>query len=213
MKTEKELEGIINKMRFPKSHCTIPFFERKGGRNGNWKNSNICNGGINLLFGLYDLIIENFKKDYVIVEVGCFAGISTELFANMCKKVYAIDPWNSIGYSEVPKDLLIEGENNFDIINEKYENIIKIKDFSVAASLQFEDESIDAVYIDGEHKYDAVKEDIITWLPKVKKNGCISGHDFMDKGVQKALKELFPNNKLEMYCDTSWCIKKNEIIK
>jgi hypothetical protein len=37
------------------------------------------------------------------------------------------------------------------------------------------------VYIDGNHKPEEVKKDIMNWLPKIKTNGYISGHDWYFK--------------------------------
>ena len=42
----------------------------------------------------------------------------------------------------------------------------------------FENESIDFVYIDGNHGLKFVIEDIYGWTKKVKKGGIISGHDY-----------------------------------
>jgi hypothetical protein len=37
---------------------------------------------------------------------------------------------------------------------------------------------VDFVYIDGDHSYEAVKEDIAGWWPKVKVGGILAGHDY-----------------------------------
>ena len=42
----------------------------------------------------------------------------------------------------------------------------------------FEDESLDFVYIDGHHGFRYVAEDLVEWSQKVKKGGIISGHDY-----------------------------------
>ena len=42
----------------------------------------------------------------------------------------------------------------------------------------FDDESLDFVYIDGNHLYPAVKKDIDLWWPKVKAGGVMGGHDY-----------------------------------
>ena len=57
----------------------------------------------------------------------------------------------------------------------------------------YEDNSLDFVFIDASHKYIDVKEDIINWLPKIRKGGILAGDDFSWSGVRRALKELLPN--------------------
>ena len=72
-------------------------------------------------------------------------------------------------------------------------------DKSAEAAKKFEDESLDFVYIDANHSYEFVKEDIAAWLPKVKKGGIIGGHDYdwsdpehnEEFAVKKAVDEMF----------------------
>jgi predicted O-methyltransferase YrrM len=54
-----------------------------------------------------------------------------------------------------------------------------IRKTSMEAVKDFEDESIDFVYIDGNHTQKYVLEDIEEWSKKVKKGGVISGHDYV----------------------------------
>jgi hypothetical protein len=39
---------------------------------------------------------------------------------------------------------------------------------------------LDFIYIDANHAYDFVKEDIECWYPKVKPGGWVMGHDYID---------------------------------
>ena len=52
----------------------------------------------------------------------------------------------------------------------------------------FVDESLDFVYIDGNHEFRYIAEDIYEWTKKVKKGGIVSGHDyfFTKSGTNKA---------------------------
>lgn len=56
-----------------------------------------------------------------------------------------------------------------------------IKARSVEASKQFENESLDLVYIDAAHDFESVCADIKAWYPKVKSGGILAGHDYEDK--------------------------------
>ena len=72
--------------------------------------------------------------------------------------------------------------------------------YSPAVSDQFKMDSLDFCYIDGNHSYRAVMEDLDAWWPKVKIGGIMGGHDFMtntdggawievDKAVERWTKE------------------------
>lgn len=61
---------------------------------------------------------------------------------------------------------------------------------SEKAAQEFEDESLDFVYIDGDHSFDYVMLDLIYWSRKVRKGGIVSGHDayrFRGAGVVDAV--------------------------
>ena len=53
----------------------------------------------------------------------------------------------------------------------------------------------DFIFIDAAHSYEAVRQDIGDWLPKVKPGGSFMGHDYHPSfpGVSKAVDEAFPN--------------------
>lgn len=68
---------------------------------------------------------------------------------------------------------------------------------SVAAAFLFQDELLSAVFIDADHSYGGVKEDIEAWKPKVAVGGWLGGHDYKNidprfKGVDRAVEEAFP---------------------
>lgn len=49
---------------------------------------------------------------------------------------------------------------------------------SAEAARHFADESLDFVFIDADHQYDAVLRDLKAWWPKIKPGGRIGGHDY-----------------------------------
>jgi predicted O-methyltransferase YrrM len=63
---------------------------------------------------------------------------------------------------------------------------------SEAAQL-VDDASLDFVFIDADHSYESVKEDIAHWAPKVRKGGWIGGHDYNKNwpGVIRAVDEAY----------------------
>jgi predicted O-methyltransferase YrrM len=56
---------------------------------------------------------------------------------------------------------------------------------------QIDDGSVDLVYIDGDHTYEAVLKDLNAWVPKIKKGGIVCGDDIGWPGVKKAVDEFF----------------------
>ena len=80
---------------------------------------------------------------------------------------------------------------------------------SLKASKIFLDEYFDLVYIDASHFYKDVLDDIKVWLPKVKKGGIISGHDYgmggrKNHGVKKAVDEYFGEGNVILKEDGVW---------
>lgn len=59
---------------------------------------------------------------------------------------------------------------------------------SARTAAQFEDGSLDFVFIDGDHSYQGVARDIAAWRSKVKPGGLLSGHDY-DHPKQGAVKD------------------------
>lgn len=79
------------------------------------------------------------------------------------------------------------------------------------------DQSLDFVFIDADHTYDAVKADIEAWWSKVKQGGLLSGHDYdsrLDRsgkwGVKRAVSEFSDRLKLAVHVGRHhvWWIEK-----
>lgn len=62
---------------------------------------------------------------------------------------------------------------------------------SVEAAAMFGDKSFDFVFIDGDHRYEAVAADIAAWRTKVRRGGMLCGHDYCERwpGVVRAVEE------------------------
>jgi predicted O-methyltransferase YrrM len=73
---------------------------------------------------------------------------------------------------------------------------------SMEAVKAFLDNSLDFVFIDGNHSYEYVKEDIREWTKKVKPGGIIAGHDYKEDsvnnyGVIQAVNEYVEENNID----------------
>jgi hypothetical protein len=80
---------------------------------------------------------------------------------------------------------------------------------SLEAAAWLEDASLDFVFIDADHSYEAVKADIAAWWPKLKPGGFLTGHDYDSEkfpGVVRAVDEAFP--EMEFRSDFVWIARK-----
>jgi len=144
--------------------------------------------------------------DGVVVEIGVYGGLSLLSVVGICAergtKIYGIDQWDLI--SEV-NGKLIRGarlarcrqimedvlENLRSIIDQfGYKNVELVKEFSIEAAKQFNDESVDLIYIDAGHDYMSVMADLENWYPKLKPGCMIWGDDFSWVGVRSAVKDF-----------------------
>lgn len=134
------------------------------------------------------------------VEIGSWKGRSASFMAveihNSNKKIKfdCVDTWK--GSIEHVDDLFVKEDT---LYSEFLKNIEPVKHIinpirmaSLDACKNYEDNTLDFVYIDASHEYDDVKKDIINWLPKVKTGGIIAGHDINCPDVKKAVIEVIP---------------------
>jgi len=59
---------------------------------------------------------------------------------------------------------------------------------------------LDFGFIDADHSYESVKEDISVWLPHIRAGGMLTGHDYGRRypGVKKAVDEVFGIDNIEV---------------
>ncbi len=171
----------------------------------------------NLLeIGLKNLAKDFLKPNSVMAELGVFKGDSTLIFLNTgcVSKLYAIDPWKP-GYDPIDPTSNL---SNFDGIEETFKERMKpflgvviLKMTGDEAAEHVPDNSLDFLYIDAVHQEKNLRQDIQTWLTKIKDGGAIAGHDYdFDPqigqnypGVKMAVDGMFgkPDG---VYCDGSW---------
>lgn len=173
--------------------------------------------------------LKYIKPNDVCVEVGVWKGdLSRQIVQTKAQKIYLIDPWKSI--DDFPGRLHNTEQKILDDIYKKvrrrfsFDNRVRvIRKFSTEACLGFENESIDWIYIDGNHSYEFVKEDLNNWWPKIKPGGFMCGDDYIDGkyqvenlnfGIIPAVDEFREKNKsnidfFELIKD-QFVIKKND---
>ncbi len=117
------------------------------------------------LFGLFNDM--GLKKG---VEVGVRGGSNALVICNQIPglSLALVDPWEHNSHLIRVKRIL--APFNIQIIKKK----------SMDALNDFEDNSLDFIHIDANHKFDFVMEDLIGWAKKVRSGGIISGHDYFN---------------------------------
>ena len=114
-------------------------------------------------------------------EIGVDRGHFSESLCRSGLRVYAIDPWLDYGDYRNRRKKQKEMDSWYESTKEKLApyNCEIIRKFSLDAVKDFEDGSLDFVYIDGAHDFQNVTNDIVEWSKKVRKGGVISGHDYI----------------------------------
>jgi hypothetical protein len=160
-------------------------------------------------------------------KVGAEIGIYNAEFSDSLLRLmpdltfYMIDP-----YKHWPDDIYDDvGNDNQEIQDARYELVKVIANkygdrakllrmTSIEALGRVPDNSLDFVYIDANHKYEFVKQDIKGWYKKVKPNGIIAGHDFSDQfpSVKLAVVNFCHEQEIEIVkigtADNVWMVEK-----
>ena len=125
-------------------------------------------------------------KNGKFAEIGvCYGVLSESILSNNpdCK-LYCVDPY--ISYSEYEDSCNNEvGDKLYNEVktrlHDKFGDRVKfVRKYSVEGAKEVESD-LDFVYIDGNHKYSYVMDDLRSWYPKVKEGGIIIMDDVVDE--------------------------------
>jgi len=159
-------------------------------------------------------IMRNYFGNHLVsgAEVGVLKGDNAVSILNELniKKLYLIDIWDDYKDS----DSRYKNKENYNIVLNKFKRDKKVeivKGFSKKGSERIENNSLDFVYIDGNHKYKYVYNDMVCWYPKIREGGILAGHDvfnFID--VFKAVKDYCSKNRIVFKIELpDWYLIKN----
>lgn len=156
-------------------------------------------------------------------EIGVFTGeYSALLLAKWAGSlVWGIDPF--IAY---PAEEWRDGCNRSDLpeigvkVTERFKDHPRynlIKQPSLDTVKDFDDGQLDFAYIDSNHRYESVRDDLKAWWPKVHSGGVIGLHDFYQRdddaqlaNVARAVWEFCYEIRVPFYvtpCTTAWIWK------
>lgn len=171
-------------------------------------------------------LAERAKECKTIIEVGSWHGRSSAAIGDNLPDgsvLYCIDTWNgskdeqnthhaSAKFMDGDHAFYEFLQNNFELINDG--KIIPIRMSSKNASALLTEKSIkaDIIFIDAGHTKDEVIDDIKNWLPLVKEDGTLSGHDYIQVNymqVKEAVDSML--SPVEHISNTSiWSYKKQK---
>lgn len=160
-------------------------------------------------------------------EVGVDRGQTTAQLLAKCPDLclFAVDNWAYI--PDNPSDpeyrqIGLEGRNpnqarrEFDRRAGRFaRRLIILQGDSVEMAKKVEDDSLDFVFIDADHRYASALADIKAWVPKVKEDGVVCGHDYNHPrfpGVTKAVHECFGDRAGDAQMDYVWYAKREDFL-
>lgn len=155
------------------------------------------------------LLDEVKRREMVVVEVGSWVGngstrVIVEAIRPAAGALYCVDTW--AGSDNVPHHLQYRerGDDLFGVFADNVRNyggqevVRPLRMPSGAASKLFADDSLDLVFIDGNHGYSHARQDVLAWLPKVRRGGILCGHD-CDASYPDLVPEL--RQAIEAHCE------------
>ena len=178
-------------------------------------------------------VIHKLIKDIpnpVGAEIGVCDGPFSEFLLkhNPSLKMYAIDPWvlyrkhyvGDTGAAQHGFSTQQEFDDQYKAVKARLARFgnrcIILRKTSIEASKEIKDLSLDFVFIDANHLYSYVKQDILTYYSKVKKDGIVSGHDYNPKDENhmintcKAVNQIFYERELNTGSDSTWWVIKGQ---
>lgn len=161
---------------------------------------------------LYDHVVSTYvvsavprSRPLVFVEVGCWMGRSVIYLAEKIRdagldaKVYAVDNWTGSacdGLDEAAARYEREGKSLYDRFRENViacgvsRYVVSVRTDSAEGAKFFKDGECDFVFLDADHRFDAVVADIRAWRPKVRPGGLLAGHDLNRQSVEDAVRAV-----------------------
>ena len=162
--------------------------------------------------GIYDDTIARARDGAVFVEVGAYLGRSTVYLASRIKqsgkkiRLYVVDLWDGWFYDDYrPQTPMAESTDVYwhfihNVRSAGVDDVLcPLKMASEKAASLFQDGTIDFVFLDADHGYEAVQRDLQCWFPKVKRRGVLGGHDYVNDdfpGVRRAVDEFLEEQGL-----------------
>jgi hypothetical protein len=125
-------------------------------------------------------------------KVGAEIGVETGRYSKSLldrnpglEKLYLVDAWAAYdGYRDHVTQAKVDGllATAKDRLKGDAKRVEFIRKYSMDATQDIKNRSLDFVYIDANHGLPWVMDDICAWEKKVRKGGIVSGHDYCRRG-------------------------------
>lgn len=165
-------------------------------------------------------LLQTLPKGSVGAEIGVFRASFSEAILREVQPslLHLIDPWRSAVDPSLSGVLFDRPQDQMDAIYESVVHkfaehiasgsVVVHRARSVDAAPDIPDASLDWVYVDGDHSYEGVRDDLQSYLPKVRPGGLVCGDDYVvggrfDSGVKKAVDEFAARPDVELVVQRS----------
>ena len=121
-------------------------------------------------------LLDRLPKNGAVTELGVDEGEFSQaiLRVNHPRVLHLVDPWGKLRYHDGKhRDVITRFEQEIGS-----GRVVIHRKRSVAAVEDFENQSLDWVYIDTRHSYEATRNELLAYASKVKPGGFIAGHDY-----------------------------------
>lgn len=136
-------------------------------------------------------LLDKINEGDVCAEIGTLKGDYANLISlQPISKLHLIDPWISIPdiphrWHAMPQDAMDEYKSHVYERFAKNESVEIVEKYSADAVLDFESDYFNWIYLDANHTYSFVIEDLKNWWNKLKSGGYICGNAYIDNPIAR----------------------------
>lgn len=168
--------------------------------------------------------LRRFPGPITGAEVGVFDGHTSETLLRELPdlKLWMVDPWTPYEGKSILGHMTAEFLEHVREVAMWWTDFAEHRRFELRegspwSASRFADNSLDFAFIDGNHLYESVRDDILAWWPKVRPGGLLTGHDYgvyRDAeglwGVRRAVDEFAQHLRrdVQLGYDGTWCLEK-----
>lgn len=142
-------------------------------------------------------LVQLLPEGGVGVEIGVAEGNFAEVLLARAGRLHLIDPWerqSDPAYLADPSNVdQAEADHRYATARTRFASaseagrVVIHRAYSDDVVQQFPDQSLDWVYVDGAHHFEACLADLRNYLPKIKPDGLLLGHDYASHSAARSM--------------------------